>query len=91
MNKHNKKNKDSNTENILVVARGHGGGRMGKIDERDLEVQTSRYKISHGDEKHSIGNMVKQYCSNWVWWLMVTTHRGEHFLMYRDVQSICTP
>ena len=31
----------TNTENKLVVARGEGGGKTGKIGEGDEEVQTS--------------------------------------------------
>ena len=34
-NKHNKTEIDSDTENKLVVARGEGSGRMGKIGKED--------------------------------------------------------
>ena len=46
------------TENKPVIAREERGGRMGEICEGNYEVQTSYYKTSHGDEKHSIGNIV---------------------------------
>ena len=29
---------------LMVVNRGEGGGRLGKIDEKYYKVQTSRYK-----------------------------------------------
>ena len=40
------KTRGKNTENKLVVTRGDGGGRTGKIGEGDEEVQTSSYKIN---------------------------------------------
>ena len=34
------------------------GGKMEDMGDGDEEVQTSGYKISHGDEKDSMGNTV---------------------------------
>lgn len=45
-----------NVENKLVVARGKGDGGMGKIGERG--TVSSYKKISHGDEKYSVGSIV---------------------------------
>ena len=42
---------------LLVYQRGLGLGED-KMREVNYEVQTSSYKISHGDEMHSKGNIV---------------------------------
>ena len=43
------------TENRLVVARGVGWG-VGEMGEGGQKVQTSSYKISHGDVMYSNGD-----------------------------------
>ena len=45
-------------ENKLGFARGARGRRKGKIDEKDLEVQTTSYKFkSHRDVIYSTENI----------------------------------
>ena len=39
MNKQKSSTKGINTENKLMVARGEGGGRFGKIGEREIEEE----------------------------------------------------
>ena len=48
-----------NTDNKLMVARGKGEGRGTKWVKGEWEVQASSYRVkNHGDERHSIGNIV---------------------------------
>ena len=49
-NQPNKQNRNrlTDTENKLVVARGEDGSRLGEIGEGDLEVQIASYEINHG-------------------------------------------
>ena len=54
MNKQNKN--DSYTQNVLTVARGEGFGDMGENGERIVKYKLAQN--SHGDVKHSIGNIV---------------------------------
>ena len=46
MNKPNKIDRITDTENKWMVSRGEGGGRRREIGEGDEEVQTFRYKIN---------------------------------------------
>ena len=47
----------------MVVRRKVCGG-SGKIGKGDSDMQTSSYKISHRDEKYSIGNTVNNIVNN---------------------------
>ena len=53
-----------------MVTRRQGSQGMGEIGEGDLELQTSSYKISHGDITYSIGNtanniVITLYSDRW--------------------------
>ena len=69
-----------------MIVRGEGDGGKGTIDERDKEVQTLSCKISHRDEKYSIGTIVSN---------TLTTLYGDYTyhvkcsVMYRVVESLC--
>ena len=53
----NKKNQ-SYKYRKLMDARGEGDEGLGKIDEREREIQASSYGISHKNKKQSIRNTV---------------------------------
>lgn len=61
----------TNSENKLVAIGAGGGvagrarGEIGKTGEGDKGVQNSNYKISHGNEMHSLRNTVNNIVITW--------------------------
>lgn len=75
-------------ENILAANSGHlsnfktWGGGMSEMDKGDWEIETATYKISHGNDKYSIGNTVNKTVQ-----ILVTdddyTEQDRHWEIYR--------
>ena len=89
MNKHNKTETVTYTEDKQVVAKGEGSWGRKERSETDKEVQTSCCKINVTSMKYAVWNIIEtmQYIN------MVTycdlTYCSGHFEMFRNSKALC--
>ena len=65
MNKHNKTETVTYTEDKQVIAKGEGSWGRKERSERDKEVQTSCCKINVTSMKYAVWNIINNYVIYW--------------------------